>query len=70
MAWQAYLKKPQKKLELLTDIDILKIVENGTGGEICHVIHRYAKSNNKYMKDYNKGKDHDQKLPADSFEWK
>ena len=57
MAWQAYLKKTQKKLELLTDIDILKIVENGTGGEICHVIHRYAKSNNKYMKDYNKDKE-------------
>ena len=29
------------------------VVEGNRGG-ICHAIHRYAKANNKYMKDYNK----------------
>ena len=24
---------------------------------ICHTIHQYAKTNNKYMKDYNKNKE-------------
>ena len=28
------------------------VVEKGIKGGICHVIHQYAKSNNKYMKDY------------------
>ena len=30
------------------------MVEKGIRGEICHAIHRYAKANNKYMKDYDK----------------
>ena len=30
------------------------MVEEGIRGGICHSIHRYAKANNKYMKDYNK----------------
>ena len=29
-------------------------VEKGIRGEICHSIHRYAKANNKYMKDCDK----------------
>ena len=30
------------------------MVEKGTRGGICHAILKYAKANNKYMKDYNK----------------
>ena len=44
------LKKDRSKLELLTDYDMLLMVENGIRGEICPAIHRYAKANNKYMK--------------------
>ena len=54
LAWQACLKKTEVKLELLTDVDMLLMVEKGIRGGICHAIHRYAKANDKYMKDYNK----------------
>ena len=54
---QAPLKKTEVKLELLTDIDMLLMVEKGIRGGICHAIHQYAKANNKYMKDYDKNKE-------------
>ena len=52
LAWQACLKKTSIKLEILTDYDMLLMVEEGIRGGICHSIHRYAKANNKYMKNY------------------
>ena len=33
---------------------MLLMVEKGIRGGTCHAIHRYAKANNKYMKDNNK----------------
>ena len=85
LAWQACLKKTNVKLELLTDYDMLLMVEEGIRGGICHSIHRYAKANNKYMKNYDKNKESSyiqyldannlygwvmsQKLPVKGFKW-
>ena len=64
---------------------MLLMVEKGIRGGICHAIYRYAKANNKYMKNY-KDKEESflqylddknlcgwamsQKLPVSSFKWK
>ena len=85
LSWQACLKKTNVKLESLTDYDILLMVEEGIRGGICHAIHRHAKTNNKYMKNYDKNKESSyiqyldannlygwemsQKLPKNGFKW-
>ena len=56
-AWQVPLKKTKVKLDLLTDIDMLLIVEKGIREGICHSIYRYAKANNNHMKKYDKNKE-------------
>ena len=85
LAWQACLKKTNIKLELLTDYNMLLMVEEGIRGRICHSIYRHAKANNKYMKNYDENKESSyiqyldtnnlygwampQKLPVNGFKW-
>ena len=85
LAWQACLKKTNIKLELLTDRNMLLMIEEGIWGGICQAIHHYATANNKYMKNYNKniilaflqylhannlyGWAMSKKLPVGKFEW-
>ena len=54
LAWHVCLKTTGVDLELLTDIVKLLMVEKGTSGGICHAIYRYAKTNNKYIKNDDK----------------
>ena len=85
LAWQACLKKTNVELELLTDYDMLLMIEEGIRGGICHAVNRYASANNHYMKDYDKNKESSyiqyldpnnlygaamsKKLPMKGFKW-
>ena len=85
LAWQACLKKTNIELELLTDYDMLLMVEERIRGGICHSIHRYTKANNKYIKNYNINEESSyiqyldannlygwamsKKLPVNRFKW-
>ena len=51
------LKKTDVELELLTDVDMLLMVQKGIKGGMCHAIDRYAKASKKCMKDYDLNKE-------------
>ena len=86
LAWQACLKKTGVELELLTDNDMLLMVEEGIRGGMCRAIHRSAKANNKCMKNYDQKEESScieyldpnslygwamsQKLSVGGFKWK
>ena len=86
LPWQACLKKTGIELELITDAGMLLMLEKEIRGRICHAIHRHAKADNKYMKNYDKNKESSysqfldannlygwgmfQKLPVDGFKRK
>ena len=85
LAWQTCLKKTEVKLKLITDYDMLLMIEKGIRGGICQASHRYAKANIKYMRNYDKSKGPSyieyldaknlygwvmsQKLPVNGFKW-
>ena len=53
---QTALKKTKVKLDLLTDVNMLLMVEKGIRGGICHSSYQNVKANKKYLKDYDKNK--------------
>ena len=85
LAWEACLKKTNIELGLLTDYDMLLMVDKGIRSGICHSIHQYAKANNKYRKNYNNNEESSyiqyldannlygwamsKKLPVNGFRW-
>ena len=46
LVWQAYLKMTRVELELLTDNDMLMMVEKGIRGGICHTPYKKILLNN------------------------
>jgi len=51
LACDASLKLTKVELELLGDIDMLRMVQQGIRGGVAMVSNRYGRSNNKYMGD-------------------
>ena len=79
------IKENEHKIRIINSLRHAIDGRKGRKGGICHVIHRYAKANNKYMKDYDENKESSyiqyldannlygwamsQKLPVNNFKW-
>ena len=79
------LKKTNVNLELLTDVDMLLMIESGIRGGMCQPIHWNAEANNTYMNNYDKsiessylmyldannlyGWAMSKKIPVNGFKW-
>ena len=51
---RSFKKTKKVKLDLLTQIDMLLMIEKEIREGICFYIYRYTRGNSKYMKDYDK----------------
>ena len=85
LVWHTCLKKTGIELEILTDNNMLLMEEKRIRRGMCNAIHKYAKANNKYMKDIDKNKISSfleyldannlygwamsQKIPVGDFKW-
>ena len=52
LTWSAALKMTGVHLELITDPDMVILIDRGMRGGISQISNRYAKANNQYLEDY------------------
>jgi len=57
LSWQAMLKETRCKLDLITDSDMLLMVESGIRGGLTQCVKRYVKANNKDMDEFDPSKE-------------
>lgn len=85
LAWQAMLKMTKCDLQLLTDIDMVLMVESAVRGGITQCVTRHVKANNMYLPNYDDSTDSNyiayfdannmygwamtKPLPVGNFEW-
>ena len=53
LAWDAMMFKNSTKLDLIIDVEMLKMVERQHRGDLCLVGKRHVKANHAYLKDSN-----------------
>ena len=84
--WWAFLKSGRGKMTTINKELYVNDDWKGVRDGICHALHRYAKANNNYMKNYDKNIESSylmyldannlygwllsQKLPVNGFKWK
>ena len=54
LACHAFIKNTKVKSELITNYDVLMMIENWIRGGICWATDGYTKGKNKYMRNYDK----------------
>jgi len=85
LAWDACLKKTGVKLELMSDINMLLVIEKGIRGGVSMIRTRYSKAYYKHLKNFNPNEESkfiqyldannlygwamSQPLPVSNFEW-
>ena len=57
LAWQACLKATKIKLRLITNQEMLLLIEQGIKGGLTQVTKKHCVVNNEYLQDYDKNKD-------------
>ena len=85
LSWDAFLKRSEKEIELVSDMDMFQFFERGMRGGTSYIAHRHSAANNKYMDKYNEDEESkflmyldannlygwamSQPLPSGEFEW-